>query len=248
MYLLIKMYLSTNYKILNSNYILHKEGIIINIQTLNIIYPKSKQNIIMFEKKYYNMACLMLDKFYNIDIIHKNNICHIDDNIYNNNINNILYLNINYNDQNLYLCNDQCYYYFIIEKYNLNFNLIERIPNIKYNNFNKHFILNLFTYPYVCDTLFYWKLTIKKVYHSELNNVNLYYNIPNSVYYLSYDKSHIINKNKKKILPIYKSVLNKYYSALYDSKIHKYTIILLDYYDFLILDSTIFNQHPNELF
>ena len=34
-----------NFKLLDSNHILHKEGIIINIQTLEFIYPKSTKNV-----------------------------------------------------------------------------------------------------------------------------------------------------------------------------------------------------------
>lgn len=187
-----------NFKLLDSNHILHKEGIIINIQTLEFIYPKSTKNIIKFQNEYHHMNSLMLKKFYNIKNIQKHKIIHIDDNIYNNNINNLIYYDIDYKYYNIYLNNDECYYYFTIEKYNLNFDLVDIIPNIKNKNFNKQFILNLFIYSYINDTKNYWKLKINRVYKSEIYNKKLYSQFEHTNYYISNDKSHIVNTIKKK--------------------------------------------------
>lgn len=241
--------MTNNFKVLDTNNILHKEGIIINLQTLNIIYPKSNKNIIRFNNENYNMGFLMLKVFYNIDDADPTNCCHIDDNVFNNNINNLIYLNNNREKinkyQNLYLNNNECYYYLIIEKYNLNFDLINIIPNIKYYNFDKNFLLNLFTYSYICDKTYYWKININKIYNSEIYNKNLYNRIENTNYYISSNKSHVIDKIKKKILPIFKKLSGEYYSTLYDSKYSKYNLLILEYYNFLILDSLIFNNDPN---
>jgi len=190
------------------------------------------------------MSYLMCYYFEYIPDININNIYHIDDNIYNNSFDNLIYIENNILHQNLFLCNNVFLYMIIIEKYNYKFELIQRITNLEKNiNLSKEFILNLLTYDYYVSNNHYWKLHIKKISLNDLNDISLYNNIDNTNYYISKDQSHIINKNR--IVAVNKDKNSKYYSFVYYKNLNKFKKIYLDYFNFMIFDSTIFDNNPN---
>lgn len=234
-----------NYKKLDNKYILHKNGFIVNLETFELIYPKNKHNMIKYNNKFYNMKYLMMTHFYNNHEIILENIYNIDDNIYNNNLDNLFYIENNTLRQNLYLCNSIILYTITIEKYNYNFELIQRYTNLKHNIFSTDFILKLFTYKYNIFDNHYWKLTINKTYLDNVNSELLYKNIDNTQYYIDNKNSHIIDKKNKKILSIFQDKDLNYYSILHHPEYNSYTKYYLDYYNFAILDSSIFDNIPN---
>lgn len=120
-----------NFILLDDHHILLKMGIIINLETFNIIYSKSKKNQIRLNNGMFDMSYLMCYYFEYKPDININNIYHIDDNIYNNSLDNLLYINNNVLHQNLFLCNNVFLYMIIIEKYNYKFELIQRITNLE---------------------------------------------------------------------------------------------------------------------
>lgn len=235
-----------NYKRLDNKYILHKIGIIINIETFELIYPKSHRNMIKYNNNFYSMKYFMIMHFNSTTGINNNitleNIYNIDDNIYNNSLDNLLYIENNILNQNLYLCNSVILYTITIEKYNYQFELIQRYTNLKRNIFSANFILKLLTYKYYIFDNHYWKLTINKIYLDNINSNILYKNIDNTQCYISNDKSHIIDKKNKKILSILQDKNLNYYSLIYYPKYQYYQKYYLEYFNFAILDTSIFEN------
>lgn len=238
-----------NFVYLDNDHILHKEGIIININNLEIIQTTCKNKII-FKGFQYNMARLMIKHFYNIDSLSSieiDDIYHIDGNYYNNSLANLYYKNLY--KKNLY--NNLVKYKYIIniEQYDIDYkikNYSNLINNSElYDNCPKDLIIKLLNSAFVIYKNEYWKMNIKKIKISDLNNCCLYTAIPQSEFYISNDRSHVINHNRI-LLIIFDKDYKYYYSNVYLKKEKRFEKIYLDFYNFIDIPFDLFIEDKSK--
>jgi hypothetical protein len=235
-----------NFVYLDNEHILHKEGIIININNLKIIQP-TYGNKVLFNGRTNNMAYLMIKHFYNADCmdIKIENIYHMDDNYYNNSIDNIIYKNNNTYKQNIYNNLVKYKYIICIEKYDINLNIKHYSNLIKNCIFSKDLIIKLLNSSFVIYKDEYWKMNIKKIKLSDLNNCSLYTAIPDTYFYISNDRSYVINYDKILLINIDKDY--QYYSNVYSQIKKKFQRVYLDFYNFIDIPFELFNKNKFEL-
>lgn len=233
-----------NYYFLDNNNIIHKDGIIMNLNTLKITYNNNHNNYIYFNKIKTFFPSLMLKYFYfnGIKMPTRRDVIHLDNNIYNNEITNILYKpqkEKNYN-RNLLNCvkikknidntyKNRLYYLLIINKYNINYDLLKSYNNISHLNIKnvREFMLRLLDNQYIYHDNHFWNLEIRKI---KINNLNDYIKLIDNIYYIHKDLSHVINLSTNNLLKIYIDINQKHYVNLYRQKNNIFRLHL-DYYD-----------------
>lgn len=231
-----------DYVILDDTSILHKDGFIFDLMEFNVIYPIYFHNV-THKGQMLNIVKLMISKFYNIELTHEQyiNLTYKDNNINNISLDNISLENniiTNAKDNKLYITNylenaNVTYYLCILNKYDINNNLLKC-----YNKINKVNLISpkerLTIFKCILDnkSCIYknhiWKIEFKKILINRNIELNNNYIHINGCYYLSSDRSHIINNVTKKIITIYTDLKN-HYSLLYINK--KRTKYVLNYYD-----------------
>jgi hypothetical protein len=231
-----------DYYFLDNNNIIHKDGVIINLNTLKLTYNTNQNNYIYFNKVKTFFPGLMLKYFKGIKKITRRDITHIDNNIYNNEIRNILYKPYKEKNYNRNLMNcikkkqhinntyiNKYHYLLIINKYDIEYKLLKSynqishlyIPNIR------EFILRLLNNKYIYHNDHFWNLEIRKIHLSNLNN---YIKLLDNIYYIHKDLSHVINISNNTLLKIYLDIKKKHYVNLYKEK-NNIIKLHLDYYE-----------------
>ena len=233
-----------NYYFLDNNNIIHKDGIIINLNTLKLIYNNNHNNYIYFNKIKTFFPSLMLKYFYfnGNKMPTRRDVIHFDNNIYNNEITNIIYKPHKENNYNSNLLNcikkknnientykNRLYYLLIINKYNINYDLLQSYNQISQLNIKniREFMLRLLNNKYIYHDNHFWNLEIRKIY---LTNLNDYIKLIDNVYYIHKDLSHVINVSTNNLLKIYLDINQKHYVNLYGQK-NNIIRLHLDYYD-----------------
>ncbi len=231
-----------DYYFLDNNNIIHKDGLIINLNTLKLTYNNNHNNYVCFNKIKTFFPGLMLKYFRGIQKVTRREVTHIDNNIYNNQITNIIYKphkEKNYN-RNLMNCIkkkqivnntyvNKYHYLLIFNKYDIEYKLLKSynqishlyIPNIR------EFILRLLNNEYIYHNEHFWNLEIKKIYLPNLDN---YIKLLDNIYYIHKDLSHVINISNNTLLKIYLDIKGKHYVNLYKQK-NNIIKLHLDYYE-----------------
>ncbi len=229
------------YKILNNSVILHSKGFLIDTKHDMIKYPgyssSSKNNtIICVNNRKCNFALLMLENFrpryymkYNFKFVK-----YLDNNPYNNNIDNLEYDKTYIQDFNYK--NKKIDFLLIIKQLNKEFKLVNEYSNLsnlksQFYPFKKlEFYVELLRNKYVYINDYYWSLEIKTI---DIINDNIGYLIfPDSDYYLSNDLYYVIDKVRNKLLTIYQKKINniiQHYVLLYMN--NEIIAFNLDYYN-----------------
>lgn len=200
--------MSANFVIIDDDHILHKMGIIINLNTLNIIYTKVSSNNIKLNDKYIHLPSLMLILFNQQTNVLIENIYYIDDNIFNTSLENLEYRNNNLLNQNLFLNNNFCLYTIVIEKYNYKFELMYRYTNFKNTKciFSKNFLKHLFMFKRAILDGYYYILSIHKMYIGELIDIE-----NNKLEHFKISKSKKPKVNSKSYNIKYNNMINYYH-------------------------------------
>ncbi len=231
-----------DYYFLDNNNIIHKNGLIINLNTLKLTYNTNHNNYLCFNKVKIFFPGLMLKYFRGIKKVTRREITHIDNNIYNNDITNIIYKphkEKNYN-RNLMNCIkkkeninhtyiNKYHYLLIINKYDIEYKLLKsynQISNLYIPNI-RAFILRLLNNEYIYHNDHFWNLEIRKIY---LPNLDDYIKLLDNIYYIHKDLSHVINISNNTLLKIYLDAKGKHYVNLYKQK-NNIIKLHLDYYE-----------------
>lgn len=211
---------------LDEIHILHREGYIINLNNLSLFYPKFNK-IFKFQKKKIIFSELMVNKFYNL-LIPSNNIIYLDNNPFNNSLDNLIIEN-NKNENNNIINIVPIEYVIVIYQYNFDNKLLKAYNNIKKitsNIVNIEFVLNLLINEYVIFKNYKWKLEIKKYILTDISNN---YSLITDKYYISNDYTHVLNINTLEILDtFYNSKFFIYVKLKYNTTI---TCYKLEFYD-----------------
>lgn len=237
------------YKEINTDYIVHSDGYLLNLKTLYIIY-ETKDKLTRFNKQTINMKTFMISKFYNIHIL-KNNIIHNDHNLLNNNIHNLTIINKNKNNliNNISYKKTPIHFIVLLHQYDINNNLLKCYTNYKQNYLfdgidKKKFTLLLLSNKIILFKNFKWKLTIKRI---ELNNIYKKYMCIIEPYYLSNDFTHVINIKTLQPLYIYNNYKTPHYVklTLSTSNIFNFTLFYYNnphYYIKIFLSNYYYNK------
>jgi hypothetical protein len=231
-----------DYVYIDKYHIIHKYGFILNILNLKLIYPKSKTNIISLCNKRIYFPNLMMKYFNNIPHSDSKNITHLDKNVFNNNIHNLMHCLYTIKKNNKNYKNYNIHFLLIFHKYDQNFNYKASFNDLKpiYKINKMDLILYLLDHTYYFDNNHYWELEIKQI---EIPNLKRYHNIFNNIYYISDDKSHVINAITKNLIKINIDYHGEHYVNL---AVDKYQSIkyCLDYFKnpFFKINSDISNS------
>lgn len=184
----------------NKNFYIHKMGFVVNLNTGHVSITKTKTNYISLSSHKFKFSKLIYCTHNNLDYKTNLYVYHIDNNVLNNNLNNLI---ATY-DKNQYIgvtMNNKYYsniidYILLFKRYDLNYKLINVYINFKLiesyfrTNEIENFLVSLFENNYIYYNNYIWELEIIKV---DINNANNYKLIPNTYYKISIDGSHILD-------------------------------------------------------
>jgi hypothetical protein len=185
----------------NQYYYIHESGFVMNLKTGHITSSSNKQNYINIKQQKFRMDTLVYCKNNKIDYNNKIKLIHLDNNILNNDINN-LKVGIKYNIKEYIPIK----YQIIYKKYDTNFNLLHVYTNYKFieNCYQSiEFLKNLLDNNVLYTDTEIWEIEIIKI---NVNNTENYKFIPETLYKISKDNTHIIDINNK----IYYYKVDKY--------------------------------------
>lgn len=179
----------------NIYYYIHESGFVMNLNTGHITSSSNKQNYINIKQQKFKLDTLIYCKYNKIEYNKKIRLIHLDNNILNNDINNLKIGN-KYNI-NKYI---PIKYQILYKKYDKNLNILNVYTNFKFIH-NLHniyqrieFLKNLLDNNVLHTDTEIWEIEIIKI---DINNTENYKFIPETLYKISKDNTHIIDINNK---------------------------------------------------